>query len=158
NRKQQKLYVFFSFWFVIGIGILLQISPLGMTVADRWFYFPIVGLLGMLGIVMQEFLPSIKRQYILYFCLASLLIALLSFRTFLRTFDYKDNMTLYAHDTKNQVGDAVLMNAYFQTLKEANKTDEAKRYLESVVSQENNPPEMKTAAYNDLRLLHGNKK
>ena len=37
--KKQKQFIFFTLWFFLGTSILLQIIPLDMTVADRWFLF-----------------------------------------------------------------------------------------------------------------------
>ncbi|MDE2025659.1 MAG: hypothetical protein KGJ07_04150, partial [Patescibacteria group bacterium] len=69
-------YIFFSFWIVMGIGMLLQLIPLDMTVADRWMYFPMVGILGVLGILCQQVITKVKsREYIL---VAVVIIALLS--------------------------------------------------------------------------------
>ena len=50
-RKKESLifYTFFPFWFVIGLNASADYSRLDMTVAERWFYFPMIGLLGMIG-------------------------------------------------------------------------------------------------------------
>lgn len=55
-------YLFFSLWFFIGLGFHLQLFPLDQTVADRWFYFPGVGFLGMLGITMVVFSETIRKK------------------------------------------------------------------------------------------------
>jgi hypothetical protein len=46
-------YLFFFVWFLTGLLMIVQIFPLDMTVADRWFYFPLVGILGMVGVGIQ---------------------------------------------------------------------------------------------------------
>ncbi len=153
SQKRHKQYLFFSFWFLIGMGILIHIFPLDMTVADRWFYFPLVGILGMLGVAIQEVAPIVKKQKNAFLSVAVIIILLFSLRTCIRNFDYKDNKTLYAHDTKNQMDDMVLMDAYFQILLKENKKDVAKQYLQRVLSNDKNSIDMKKEALNDLRIL-----
>jgi len=75
----------------LGLALISQIFPLDMTVADRWFYFPIVGLLGMLGVLINR----LNKSNIL---LASLVLILLSTRTIIRIGNYKNALTLYQHD------------------------------------------------------------
>jgi hypothetical protein len=97
-RKHVVLYIFFTIWFLIGLLFHSQIFPLDQTVADRWFYFPIVGLLGMVGILLETFHISLKNKWIIFVLI--LLILLLSMRTFIRSFDWRDDFTLASHDSK----------------------------------------------------------
>lgn len=141
NQKKQKCHmllkpkqininhlVFFAVWFVIGIGILLQIVPLDMTVADRWFYFPIVGLLGLIGIALQLLLPSIQKKGNIYLYTAVALICLLSLRTFIRTFDWKSELTIFADAKHASSNNYLLDDAYAITLFKSGQHDEAIAY------------------------------
>lgn len=62
--KKRKLlfpYVFFTVWFFVAMVIHIQFIPLDMTVADRWFYTDMAGLLGCIAIVVKE-LPFSKTN------------------------------------------------------------------------------------------------
>jgi protein O-mannosyl-transferase len=100
HKKKFLLYLFFFVWFVSGLGILLQIFPLDMTVADRWFYFPIVGLLGMVGIFLQSVNIQNHVDKRILFSFAMICILLLSVRTTIRNTNYVDVMALYTHDIR----------------------------------------------------------
>jgi tetratricopeptide (TPR) repeat protein len=93
-----KLYLFFEIWFLCGLLFHLQIIPLDLTVSDRWFYFPMVGLLGMIGVISEAYRIKLDTKWYLFF-LATILV-LLSLRTFIRTFDWRNNMTLASHDVR----------------------------------------------------------
>ncbi|MGH7203052.1 MAG: glycosyltransferase family 39 protein, partial [Candidatus Levyibacteriota bacterium] len=95
-RKYFLHYVFFVMWFLCGILLHLQIIPLDKTVAVRWFYFPIVGILGMIGVLFEAFRVTTKNIWVL--SIAFILIGLLATRTFIRTFDYRNELTLVRHD------------------------------------------------------------
>jgi tetratricopeptide (TPR) repeat protein len=71
----------------------LQIFPLDMTVSDRFFYLPLAFLLGLTGV----FLTKVKKEKVVIYAL-SVLITLFSVRTFARTFDWRDSLSLYSHD------------------------------------------------------------
>lgn len=132
-----RSFIFFLFYFVIGMVLLLHIVPLDMTVADRWFYFPIVGLLGLMGIGLQ-LLPSSNKMNMKWFVIAALIIvSLLSFRTFNRTFNYKDNLTLYSHDLKEEQGNGsyYLINGYVSELANTGSIDEALHYAKKAVEE-----------------------
>lgn len=99
--RKKKIFtptVFFFLWFAIGLSLHLQIFPLDMTVADRWFYLPMVGLLGIIGTIltaaMQRFPKSGK--FLAGLGLAAAII--FSGRTIIRNSDWKDGLTLYGHD------------------------------------------------------------
>jgi len=98
SRKFFKLYLFFAVWFLFGLLFHLQIIPLDLTVSDRWFYFPIVGLLGMIGVLFEAF--NVKLNTKLTISIIVFVIILLSLRTFIRTFDWRNEMTLATHDLK----------------------------------------------------------
>lgn len=102
SKKSREIfysYIFFSVWFVLGISFHLQLVPLDMTVADRWFYFSIAGLLGTIGVFLSRSqFGSIIRKIIV----PILLVIIVGFgiRTVIRNMDWKDSKTLYKHDIK----------------------------------------------------------
>lgn len=100
HQKQFTTFVFFVLWFVAGMGLYSQIFPLDATVADRWFYFPMVGLLGIGAVAVQAIpAPSRKLQQIgLYGGIV--ILVLLSMRTIVRLTDWTTPIGLYTHDIK----------------------------------------------------------
>lgn len=101
-NNHRKAFYFFLIWFLIGMLPLLQIIPLHMTVADRWFYFPFIGLLGLVGTIFQYYEKHLKRYTSLFFILFIIVFCLFSIRTIVRGFDWKDDLTLYTHDLQYQ--------------------------------------------------------
>lgn len=99
QQKSQHAFsnlLFFGLLFISSIFLLLQIFPLDMTVADRWFYFPLVGLLGITGIIISQ----IPKQYFkkILPVVGIIVILLLSTRTIVRNTNWHDLLTLYSHD------------------------------------------------------------
>jgi protein O-mannosyl-transferase len=97
NYKLLKVWVFFGVWLVLGLGMYSQVFSLDMTVADRWFYFPIIGLLGLLALIWEIWLIGKTKIATIVF---SALIVGLSIRTMVRNTNWKDPITLYKHDTQ----------------------------------------------------------
>jgi len=94
-----KTYLFFAILFLFSLGIVSQIIPLDMTVADRWFYFPMAGILGMIGIIYREFIhDKLLKKLSLIFVIGFLL--LLGIRTIVRNTNWQDAIGLYTHDIK----------------------------------------------------------
>lgn len=100
NKQQFLPFLLFFLWFALGIGIHLQLIPLDMTVADRFFYFPFVGLLGMIGITISKF--KIKNSKLRMVCIMFVffIISCLVIRTIIRNTIWQDEMTLYSHDSQ----------------------------------------------------------
>lgn len=121
-------FLFFTIWFTIGIGLLLQLIPLDMTVADRWFYFPIVGLLGLIGAGLQIIQRSLKINKKLIIFIAIVIIGLLSVRTINRNFDWKDYLTLCRHDLKINTRNFMFLDQCAITAYRNGLLDEALKY------------------------------
>lgn len=95
-----KTYIFFSLWFVIGLGLHLQLIPLDATVNDRWLYFPMIGLIAVLSVVVSYFIQKKKYRHIpeILAVGALALVVGLAIRTYIRTMDYSNQLTLVKHD------------------------------------------------------------
>jgi protein O-mannosyl-transferase len=131
-KKKSKIfihYLFFSFWFILGMLLHIQIIPLDVTVADRWFYFPIVGLLGVITILLMQL--KFRGLFLRKVSIAGLvfLLLLLSLRTFERNFDWKDELTLFGHDIKTTQQNFFLNNSYATALISDEQFEKAKPYV-----------------------------
>jgi hypothetical protein len=94
-----RLMAFFAGWYLASVAMLMQVFPLDMTVADRWFYLPGVGMLGMLGVGLAEAGRRIKGLNKTAAAAAGgIVLILLAARTMGRTADWKDGLTLYGRD------------------------------------------------------------
>lgn len=93
-----KTFLFFSVWFMVGLLPHLQLLPLDATVADRWFYFSSVGLLGIIGIGIEIFLKYHVDKTRIVFCILLLICLLLGLRTIIRNIEWTDAFSLYSHD------------------------------------------------------------
>lgn len=104
------IYLFFTIWFVLGMGAHMQIIPLELTVGLRWFYFPIVGLLGMIAtIYFAFFYKNIKaHKCTLIICIA--ILTLLAARTYIRIGDWRDSKTLFTKELQTSKGNYLLEN------------------------------------------------
>jgi len=130
-RKYFTLYVFFSSWFLLGMLFHLQIFPLDQTVAERWFYFPIVGLLGMIGVLLEVFHVNLKNKWVV---VAVITIAILfSFRTIIRSFDWRNNVTLVSHDIKVSKDSYSLENELSHIYLDEGRYEEAKIHAEKSI-------------------------
>jgi protein O-mannosyl-transferase len=93
-----KAYIFFFVWFILGLGIHLQIISLDFTVTERWFYFPMMGLLGMAGITIQSFAAKKKIPIKFASIMAVIILVVLGARTVVRNSNWFNAVTLYRHD------------------------------------------------------------
>jgi tetratricopeptide (TPR) repeat protein len=89
--------MFFFVWFSVGLTLHLQIFPLDMTVADRWFYFPFVGLLGMIALGILS-LKRYKKLLTAGYIVGISMLIFFSLRTVVRNTNWSNPITLYSHD------------------------------------------------------------
>lgn len=92
DKKLGMVYTFFAIWFISGLVLDMQIIALDMTASETWFYFPMIGALGMIGaawtaLVSRKYWPA--SGYI-----ALSFVVLLAGRTFIRGFDWQSQTKL----------------------------------------------------------------
>lgn len=130
-RNKKFLGIFFIFWLFLGFVINLQIIPLDATVADRWFYFPFIGLLGIIGVFTQSILKTNKksnRTLLIYTTI--IIVSLFSLRTIIRNSDWQNQYTLLSHDIVLSRDDYQVEFLYGSSLLNANKTDTAYSHIQ----------------------------
>lgn len=124
-KTKNKIFIFFFLWFLIGLLPHLQIIPLNMTVAERWMYFPMIGLLGMIGTILSKF----KITNLKFKIAGVVIISLLFIRSFSRTLDWRSGLSLYSRDIRKD-SSFDLQNNMGVELFRVGKYSEAKKYFE----------------------------
>ena len=89
-------YIFFTVFLVIGLSLYMQFFSLDMITSERWFYFPIVGLLGMIGTAYESLFKKINKKVLILIVL--IIIFLFSIRTIKSSFDWRDSRGIYYKD------------------------------------------------------------
>jgi protein O-mannosyl-transferase len=146
-KKYFGIYMFFCLWFFIGIFLILQMIPLDATAAERWFYFPIVGLLGMIGVALETFAVTLNQKWITIVVITC--IVLLSVRTFVRSFDWRNQNVLDTHDIVISPDAYDLENGIGVMYLYQGKLDEAQRHIEKSIMLFPN-----FESYNNLGIVH----
>jgi len=118
-------------WFLGGLTITSNIIPLDMTVAERWFYFPFLGLL----LTISSLLINLHKRIITAIIISLLLVSLIfSFRTIVRTFNWYSGLSLFTHDVSVYPNSYDLqMNTGVELFRSGN-ISEAKKHFERSIS------------------------
>ncbi len=98
NKSLFKIYFFLLGWFLIGLIIHLNIIPLDGTVNNRWFYFPMVGLLGIFGIVFNKLVIKNNNLKISLSMIACIILIMLGFRTLVHNVNWYSTYSLASTD------------------------------------------------------------
>ena len=125
KNSASRLYFFFFCWFVLSLFLHIQIFPLDVTVTGRWFYLPAVGLMGMMAVLAPQ-----KRMASI---VVLLIIVGLALRTFIRTFDWRDGLTLYSREIRLSEDNFNLENNLGVELYRIGKIEEARGHFERSV-------------------------
>lgn len=127
KSKLQKAYIFFIVWFLLGLAAHIQLVPLDFTVADRWMYFPLIGLLGIAGIGISSLYNDGRKTKNIAILILCLLLIGFGIRTVVRNLNFYDDLTLTSHDVKvipnsylleNTIGVTYLFNGNLNAAKE----------------------------------------
>ncbi len=105
-----------------------------MTMAERWLYFPLIGLIPFLVLMVFK-LKIQKRKIFIFFITISLVFGL---RTFARNKNWKDGLTLYGHDIEYSQNSFDLENNYGVELFREGKISEAQKHFEKSISLQPN--------------------
>jgi hypothetical protein len=133
KKNGAKMFLFFSLWLFSGVALHSQIFPLDWTVADRWFYFSLIGVLGIAGVLLQTSFKLTKKTGLLVtYGAAFVILLLLSTRTIVRNTNWHDAITLYTHDTKIANSWDIENNLGFEYSAADNLPEALKHFLKSV--------------------------
>lgn len=137
-RLRSKELIFFGIWVCFGLSIHLQIFPLDMTVADRWFYIAQVGVLGIfavLSLYVFEYKSRILRYVVIGAC--GICITYSMYRSHERAFAWQDGLSLYETDMQTNPDAFDIQNNYGVELVRLGKYDEAlPHFLRSIELEE----------------------
>lgn len=128
-KTKNKVFIFFMVWFLIGLLPHLQIIPLNMTVAERWLYFPMIGLLGMLGSTIEQLKVKNEKLRIIFLSIAVIIISTFSVRSFIRVLDWRNGLILFSRDIRKD-SSFDLQNNMGVELFRIGQYKEAKKYFE----------------------------
>jgi len=93
-QLNKRLLWFFGFLLIIGLGMHSQLVPLDMTISERWLYFPLFAVLGLIF----SFINGDEKNGNLVLIISLALITIFSVRSFYRVLDWKDGLTLHIKD------------------------------------------------------------
>ena len=105
-KRRNKLIVFTFFFFMINLGLVLQLIPIGGTlVSERYTYVPYIGLAFLFGFMLDKYSNAGNRKLLLGIPAAILLV--FAVMTFLRTKVWKNSETLWTNVLKHYPNAAV---------------------------------------------------
>lgn len=134
NKALIKPYLFFLAWFIVSLSLHLQIYPLDATVADRWFYLPMIGLIGLVSVVFLTLIKEKPKTNLLVLGVLVLIITAFSIRSFVRVGDWSTGINLISHDlTLTPYPDTLQEGFYGYELMIANRFSDAIPHLQKTV-------------------------
>jgi uncharacterized membrane protein len=127
-------YIFFTAWLTIGLLTTLQLVPLDMTACETWFYFPMVGLLGMVGITISVLKPYKYINQKILISLIFMLLLILGVVSVIRGTNYSSQYNLAFHDIQSSKEDYIAYNTVATYLYNQNRIQAAKKYAEQSIA------------------------
>jgi Tfp pilus assembly protein PilF len=125
------MMLIFGAWYLIFLAPALNVVPLNMTLAERWQYFPSIGLLAIIFLAIFSKLEKNKRlSNMAAIAILAIIVPILAARTVVRDGNWRNGLALYGHDIRYTNGDnANLENNYGVELFRIGKQDEAKDHF-----------------------------
>jgi tetratricopeptide (TPR) repeat protein len=129
-KLKSKLYVFFLIWIILFFSMIVNIFPLDFSLTERWLYGPLIGILGIVGVLILQIPEKFKKVQTSIFIILVLTVPILIVRTVIRNRDWKDNMTIISHDLKLNPDSYELQGDYGTLLGMAGDSKGAKEHIE----------------------------
>lgn len=129
KKNRSSLFFFLLSWLVIPLGLIMNIIPLDMTAAERWFYFPQIGLLGILVFFSLKVIRHKPKMFGVFLITILFIIMLLGTRTVVRNFDWTNSYTLYSSGVINDRSNFYLENNLASALYDRNDYQGAEQHL-----------------------------
>ncbi len=133
-KTHSKLALFGLIWFGVSFGLISNIFPLDMTVAERWYYAPFVGIIFILAALLNSLLNFKPKLIPAILALVLIAIAGLTTRNLIRNTNWVDGLTLYSHDLKISQNSFDLENNLGVELFRAGQFSEAKKHFERSIA------------------------
>ncbi len=110
-----------------------------MTIAERWLYFPMIGVFALVSYAIFQLANNIRGlwQKKLLFGIIILAVLTLAGRTIIRLSDWRNGLTLYSHDIKLSKNSYDAENNYGVELLRAGRLDEAKLHFKKYIGLQN---------------------
>lgn len=151
HKMRFSTYMFFVVWFFSGMLMYSQLFiALDFTVSDNWFYFPLVGLLGIIGVFYQVYVPKKKAYVPIIQVSVGIILILLSIRTIVRNSNFHDNFTLVTHDIVYSTDSSALAYGLGNQYLNQGNLGKASIYLQRALQIDPNEP----INWNTLGLLY----
>jgi len=134
RKTRDQVFLFFFIWTLAGLGFHSHLlAALDGTVAERWFYMPCMGLVGLCAAVAARHRELLVHRRALVAALVGALVTGFAARTVLRSLDWSDGYTLYTTDIAHQQDSAHLQNNVGVELFRRGQILEAKSYFEKSI-------------------------
>ena len=129
--RKDPLLSFFAAWYFISLAPVLNFIPINAFLADRFLYLPSIGFIGFIAVLLNKSLKGRSRIFPGVFLAA---IALLfCIRTIIRNRDWKNDLSLWSHESRIYPDNFNLHHLYAEALARAHKFQEAKREYEQAL-------------------------
>jgi len=148
-KIQKKLFLFFFLWFILGLLVHIQVIPLDYTVADHFFYFPLIGLLAIIGLALQEIKIN-KQEKNIILTFGIIILILLSGITMIRNSKWSNQTVLLAEDEKISRSDYLQELMYGNGLISEANTKQAVPHIQKAVNLFPQSP----FAWNSLGIIY----
>jgi tetratricopeptide (TPR) repeat protein len=121
-------------WFIGTLVPVIGLVQVGsQTMADRYMYIPMVGLLIIIGWVVKDLVDKLPGLRTAAAVLATVILSSLLMLTRMQVRHWQNSFTLFEHTLKVTKNNAIIENNYGRVLLDAERLDEARQHLSNAL-------------------------